>query len=118
MPLFNRHSETVAEPVSEVPRRSSTLFGRRTRDISPTNTTSTRHSHSTFHSANSNHVSPQRRSLLHRRDEDPTIIAATERLANAEAREKDADRALLNARAAVKEAREHIKRLEKEAAEE
>ena len=37
---------------------------------------------------------------------------------NAEAAERDADRALAAARVAVKEAREHIKRLEREAAEE
>jgi hypothetical protein len=54
---------------------------------------------------------------LHRRDEDPSIIAARERVMNAESAEKDADRALVAARAAVKEAREHIKRLEREAAE-
>lgn len=121
MPLFSRHSEPVAEPVEEVPpRRSSTLFGRnKNRDVSPV-TTSTRHSHNTFHSAKSNSVSPPRKSggLLHRRDEDPSIIAARERVANAEARERDADKALSHARAAVKEAREHIKRLDKEAAEE
>jgi len=37
---------------------------------------------------------------------------------HAEAAERDADRALAAARVAVKEAREHIKRLEREAAEE
>lgn len=37
---------------------------------------------------------------------------------SAEAAERDADRALLAARQAVKEAREHVKRLEREAAEE
>jgi hypothetical protein len=37
---------------------------------------------------------------------------------NAEAAEREADRALIQARAAVKEARAHVKRIEKEAAEE
>ena len=37
---------------------------------------------------------------------------------NAEAMEKEADKALASARLAVREAREHIKRLEREAAEE
>jgi len=37
---------------------------------------------------------------------------------SAEAAEKDADRALIQARNAVKEAREHVKRIEMEAAEE
>jgi hypothetical protein len=36
----------------------------------------------------------------------------------AESAERDADRALFAARAAVREAREHVKRLEREAAEE
>ena len=37
---------------------------------------------------------------------------------SAEAAEREADKALLNARGAVREAREHVKRLEREAAEE
>jgi hypothetical protein len=37
---------------------------------------------------------------------------------NAEAAEREADKALLTARAAVREARDHVKRLEREAAEE
>jgi hypothetical protein len=37
---------------------------------------------------------------------------------SAEAAEKDADRALHNARSAVREARDHVKLLEREAAEE
>jgi hypothetical protein len=39
-------------------------------------------------------------------------------LMQAEAAERDADRALFAARNAVKEAREHVRRLEREAAEE
>jgi hypothetical protein len=104
------------EPV-DTPKRRSTLFGRN-RDVSPTSTSNTRN---TVHSNNSSSPggSPHRRSgILHRRDEDPTIIAARERVMNAEAAEKDADRALAAAKIAVREAREHIKRLEREAAEE
>ena len=37
---------------------------------------------------------------------------------SAEAAEREADRAMLAARAAVKEARDHVRRLEREAAEE
>jgi hypothetical protein len=44
-------------------------------------------------------------------------VAARERVLSAETAERDADRALFQARVAVKEAREHVKRLEKEAAE-
>ncbi|TVY17241.1 hypothetical protein LARI1_G004233 [Lachnellula arida] len=43
---------------------------------------------------------------------------ARERVQNAEAAERDADRALIQARAAVKEARAHVKKIEQEAAEE
>ncbi len=118
MPLFNRHTEPAPEPIEEQPRRSGTIFSRKNRDLSPTNTTSTRHSNSTFHSAKSDTSQSPKRSFLHRRDEDPSITAARERVVNAEARERDADKALAEARLAVREAREQIKRLEKEAAEE
>jgi len=50
--------------------------------------------------------------------EDPTIAHARERVMSAENAEREADRALVQARAAVREAREHIKLLEREAAEE
>ena len=56
--------------------------------------------------------------LFHRNTQDPSIINAKQRVADAEVAEKNADRALHEARAAVREAREDIKRLEREAAEE
>jgi len=62
-----------------------------------------------------NSVSPKRHGILHRNDEDPSIIQARKRVVSAEAAEKEADRALVVARRAVKEAREEIRRLEKEA---
>ncbi|CAG8961164.1 hypothetical protein HYFRA_00002707 [Hymenoscyphus fraxineus] len=64
-------------------------------------------------------VNPSRglSNLLHRH-EDASIVAARERVLNAEAREKDADRALNQARIAVREAREHVRKIELEAAEE
>jgi hypothetical protein len=113
MGLFNKHEtdETAPPPdqtTTTEPRRSSTLF-RKHRDPSPTATVS---SHATSVSS----ASP-RRGLLHRNDEDPSIRAARERVLNAEAAEREADKALLHARAMVNEAREHVKRLEMEAAE-
>lgn len=45
-------------------------------------------------------------------------MRARERVLSAEAAEREADRAMLAARAAVKEARDHVRRLEREAAEE
>lgn len=56
--------------------------------------------------------------LFHRNHQDPSIVQAKQRVADAEAAERNADRALVQARAAVREAREDIKRLEREAAEE
>ena len=53
-----------------------------------------------------------------RHNEDPSIMSARERVASAEAAERDADRALMQARTAVRDAREHVKMLEREAAEE
>ncbi|KAH8745165.1 hypothetical protein BGZ57DRAFT_264317 [Hyaloscypha finlandica] len=119
MPLFTRHADGVPVQEKEVdpPKRRSTLFGRN-RDVSPASTTNTRNTTQKQNSAGSG-GSPHRRSgLLHRRDEDPSIIAARERVMGAEAAERDADRALAAAKHAVREAREHIKRLEREAAEE
>lgn len=62
-------------------------------------------------------TSPQRSSILRHDAEDASITAARERVMSAEAAEKDADKALLNARAAVREAREQVKILEREAGE-
>jgi len=99
----HRHSREVVNDAP--PKRSSTLFSRnRNESVNsvPANNTTNGHSHN----------------LLHRNTEDASITNARERVLSAEAAERDADRALLTARAAVKEAREHVKRLEREAAEE
>ncbi|OCT51415.1 hypothetical protein CLCR_09240 [Cladophialophora carrionii] len=56
--------------------------------------------------------------LFHRNHEDSSIIAARERVLSAETAEREADRALVQARAAVQEARNHVKMLEREAEEE
>lgn len=62
-------------------------------------------------------------SLLHKAmgrndDVDPSILQARERVMDAEVAEEQADRALDQARLRVREAREHVKRIEAEAAEE
>lgn len=49
---------------------------------------------------------------------DPSINAAKQSLVQAEAAEREADRALFAAKNAVREAREHVHRIEREAAEE
>jgi len=111
MPLFGRNSANTSPAVHETtyaeePRRGG-LFGRhRSPDHAAATTTTTNGSNS------------HRGKLFHRNTDDPSILAARERVISAEAAEREADKALINARAAVREAREHVKRLEREAAEE
>ncbi|RFU31834.1 hypothetical protein B7463_g4513, partial [Scytalidium lignicola] len=126
MPLFHHRAEPAPEqaqepqivqpdPVQE--KRSSGLFGRR-HSISPSTTTNGNRS------INGSSISPQHQGnggngVLHRRsDEDPSISAARDRVFSAEAAEREADKALDQARQAVRMARDHVKRLEQEAAEE
>ncbi|KAF8199897.1 hypothetical protein K438DRAFT_1822750 [Mycena galopus ATCC 62051] len=47
---------------------------------------------------------------------DPTVMAAREKLTHAENAEAEADRALFQARAMVREAKDHVRMLEREAA--
>ncbi|KAF2183405.1 hypothetical protein K469DRAFT_710919 [Zopfia rhizophila CBS 207.26] len=114
MPLFG--SRKVEEPAptttttktTSPPARNRSIFSRRRSSspslTSPSTTTST---------------SPKRHSgLLHRHAEDASIIAARERVIQAEAAEKEADRALVATKNAVKDAREHVRKLEREATEE
>lgn len=58
-----------------------------------------------------------RNSKLMHRHEDASITSAREQIIQAEAAEREADKALIQARTAVKEARARIKLLEREAAE-
>jgi hypothetical protein len=51
-------------------------------------------------------------------NKDPSILSARQKVADAENAEKDADRALIQARAAVRDARDHVKHVEREAKEE
>jgi hypothetical protein len=112
MGLFHRHEEEAAPApppkVEQSPRHSGSMFHRRDRDLDEQSTTT--------NSSNGRH-----NSVLHRggnANEDSSITGARDRVMRAEVAEKEADRALHNARMAVREAREHVKRLEKEAAEE
>ncbi|KAF2690657.1 hypothetical protein K458DRAFT_426124 [Lentithecium fluviatile CBS 122367] len=110
MPLFGSHKETTVSPpptTTSPPSRSRTLFSRR-RSSSPS-----------LQTTSPTTTSPKRHSLLHKSGtEDNSILAAREGLMRAEAAEREADRALFAAKNAVKEAREHVRRLELEAKEE
>ena len=79
---------------------------------------STPHETNTTTTTTNSTATKSHRGFFHRNDEDPSIVAARERVVNAEAAERQADRALAQARIAVREAREGVKRLEREAAEE
>lgn len=125
--LFGRDQQPVHQaPVYEEPPKRHGLFGRH-RSPSPTPTNGTRQTASTYRTSPERDArsSSANRSLLRRSfgngaiaDMDPSIVAARERVMNAEAAERDADRALIAARESVREAREHVRRLELEAQEE
>jgi hypothetical protein len=145
MPFFSRNTEPVEEPpVVEEPPKKHGLFSRnRSPSPAPSNRTDgtqhTRHTSTTYHTSPDRESSSGgifrrstdasshsgRRSLLHRSfgnghaaELDPSIVQARERVLGAEAAERDADRALIAARESVRQAREHVKRLELEAQEE
>ncbi|KAL2063908.1 hypothetical protein VTL71DRAFT_4402 [Oculimacula yallundae] len=104
--LHRNSNSTTTTDVA--PQRKSSLFSSRRRSPSPPLTTT---------SAGGG-MGGGVRGLLHKGSEDASIVAARERVLNAEKREKEADIALGVARTAVREARESVKRLEAEAKEE
>lgn len=137
MPFFSRNPEPVQEPApapvrEEAPKRHGGILGSlRHRDPSPTPTDSTRSTRSSTSRRSGEVVDDgntvgKRRSLLHRSfrngngplEMDPSIVAARERVMSAETAEREADRALMAARESVRQAREHVRRLELEAEEE
>ncbi|EPS38664.1 hypothetical protein H072_7632 [Dactylellina haptotyla CBS 200.50] len=113
-----RRSSTLnSRTSSESPRRGGSIFGRhrhdreRDRDSSPDSintrrTSSTRGTGSGFFHRDRNGA------------EDASIAGARQRVMDAEVAERDADRALMAAKAAVKDARDQVKALELEAKEE
>lgn len=131
MPLFHKAEPAASErnsvqqapaqaPVQE--QRHSGLFNRH-RSVSPATTNSVQsngvNGTNGVNGHNGSIRSGRQGSLLHRNaTEDPSISAARDRVFSAEAAEREADKALAEARGAVRIAREHVKRLEEEAAEE
>ena len=59
-----------------------------------------------------------RGSATHRLQNDPALLGARQKVSDAEGAERAADRALVEARLAVREARQHVKNLEREVEEE
>ncbi|KAJ5413930.1 hypothetical protein N7509_000557 [Penicillium cosmopolitanum] len=121
MPIFHRDSiasssssgHSIDEPHQA--HRSNSLFGGRS-------THSEHSSRSSRSSRSSNsgaaHHSRRHHSLFQRSPEDPSIQAAREQVFRAETAEREADKALMASKLAVKEARDHVKSIEREAAEE
>lgn len=103
MPIFHRDSTATSSSgrSTETPNQARGLFGNHS-------------SRSSVSSAGST----GRHSLLHRNHEDPSIQAARQQVYRAEHAEREADKALIASRQAVKDAKERVKRLEAEAAEE
>ncbi|EHA46475.1 hypothetical protein MGG_02581 [Pyricularia oryzae 70-15] len=139
MPLFSRHEPPKEEVVVQEPVRQERrgLFGRK-RSVSPVPTArrTSRERGGLFNrrrrSVDTNSVSsmstastsaspPRRRSTLlsrrHGDTTDPSILAARERIMGAEEAERQADRALDIARREVRDARDQILALEREAKE-
>ena len=103
----SRHSHSNSTTDSS-PKRG--FFGRRR---------SSSVSSSDLDTRNNRHGSTRKSgALFHRDHEDQSITTARERVLSAEAAEREADRALVQARTAVHEARNHVKMLEREAEEE
>ena len=100
MPIFGSKEKTQPPPV-ETKRTSNSLFHKNSNSPQSPPTTTSTHSRNPF-----------------KRDEDPSILAAKNRVQAAEESERTADRALSDARRSVREAREELRRLEKEAGEE
>lgn len=126
--LFSSRQEpapAVQQP--QQPQKKHGLFGSH-RDPSPGTTASNASYNGTNRNGYSN--SPTRNSAEGKRHSgllskfgsndrtDPSIVQAREQVLSAEAAEREADRALMAAREAVRNAREHVRRLEIEAEEE
>ncbi|KAJ3759182.1 hypothetical protein F5880DRAFT_1491708 [Lentinula raphanica] len=111
MPLFKQNSREPSPPPQEEPTRKGTLFGRRQRSTSPARSNNTHHTRNSSDSDSLGRAGSTRSGGLF----DPSIMAARQKVSEAEDSEKAADHALQQARASVKAARDHVKFLEKEA---
>jgi hypothetical protein len=103
MPLFSSHHEQEAPP-----QRKGSIFSRSRSPLTDTN------SHNNSGSFFARRSPPSDESIANRVHKDPSIVAARQKVTDAQAAEKAADKALNEARNAVREAIQHVKRLEKE----
>ncbi|KAF8893450.1 hypothetical protein BD779DRAFT_1506321 [Infundibulicybe gibba] len=131
MPFFTK-SPSQPEPEKSKSPQSNSFFSRSSQSPPApkrgTNSTSPRRGFFGRHGSSLNRQNGTTRSartnnnggffsMGNNHGKDPTILAARQKVTDAEAAEKEADRALMQARAMVQEAREHVKILEREASE-
>lgn len=100
------------------PTRSSNPYASGTSRYSPTNPSPTHSSSGAFFSRRRSSDDASDRSLGRSSQQESSIVAARQKVADAENAERLAGDALKRARIAVREAREHIRILDKEALEE
>ncbi|KAI0029471.1 hypothetical protein K488DRAFT_56277 [Vararia minispora EC-137] len=132
MPFFGPNSERSPRSrqpelqAEEAPKRTGSIFSRRSAAANlPSDTMPVSHNEDTqstrsggffsFRNRNSSDSSGEFSSAVSR---DPTITAALQKVRDAENAERMADQALAAARASVREARDHVRILEREAIEE
>ncbi|KAJ6507120.1 hypothetical protein C8R47DRAFT_1100408 [Mycena vitilis] len=120
--IFSRRRSYQAEPSPPPATKSRGLFGggRSSVDSSSHNNANARDTGSVRSGTSTSNGGGGGFFKSHNFDvhKDPTIIAAREKVTHAERAEAEADRALLAARNMVREAKEHVQFLEREAAEE
>ena len=140
MPLFKSHREPspTPEPVQEAPNRKGSIFSRRHRSNSPVapepaheemngsrrggffsrNRSLSSSDDSSMRTGRSSTVNSGHKLHNSRFSNDPSIIAAKQKVNDAEAAEREADKALIQARAAVRDAKQQVQNLEREIEEE
>ncbi|TFY81271.1 hypothetical protein EWM64_g2748 [Hericium alpestre] len=134
MPLFGSRQGNADEALPEQqrpptpPHQRGSIFSRRSRsqdhngdDVARSPTTASQSSSGTHGIGRRGFLFGRRRSsdgdFSATLAEDPSILNAQQKVSDAEAAEREADRALSSARAAGREAKQHVERLEREALE-
>jgi len=132
MPLLKSNKDTSTQTQNNNTRSSSSSPGRKRSIFSGRRRTSTSSHDSSGHDDSGHHRTSSHRTAgrtfgsgifgrgrdKHLLDNDQSIISARQGVSDAEAAEREADKALVEARNRVKFAHEHVRNLEQEAIEE
>ncbi|KZT10890.1 uncharacterized protein LAESUDRAFT_721277 [Laetiporus sulphureus 93-53] len=125
MPLFHSSTQEREEPTpaptqTQEPSRSRSIFSRRS-DPSDYGQSASSSTHANSSRSGGSFFRRHRSSSLDCTHDDPkndpSIVFARQKVTEAEAAEREADRALMQARAAVQSAKEHVRNLEREISE-